>query len=166
MENPALALFDPMTSAIVGDGHKSNDVRRGLQPMVNLSVKYDIASLGITHFRKGSQGSNPAERVIDSVAYTAAPRLTTVAIKAADGTRRWARAKANNSPDGDGFEYELVQCHVREPGSDDLIEAQRIKWGKKLTGTARARSPRRKRPRPRPERETCLPICSPTGRCR
>jgi hypothetical protein len=135
---PAMLMLDPVSSAIIGDSHKAAEVRRGLQPVVDLLVKHNIAGLGITHFRKGSKGDDPLDRVIASVGFTAGPRLIMVAIKAANGGgNRIARAKSNIGPDGDGFEYQLVQTHVSEESKEVDVAAQYIEWGAPLVGNAR-----------------------------
>ena len=70
-----------------GDGHKSNDVRRSLQPVVDLAQRLGCAVLGITHFSKGTGGRDPVERITGSLAFAALARLVLVAakVKADDG---------------------------------------------------------------------------------
>ena len=58
-------------SAVAGDSHKNTEVRRALQPIVDLASRLDAAVLGITHFSKGGAGGDPAARVVGSVAFTA-----------------------------------------------------------------------------------------------
>jgi putative DNA primase/helicase len=136
---PTLLILDPISSAIVGDSHKAAEVRKDLQPLVDLAERLDFALLGITHFAKGTQGNNPLERVMGSVALTGGARLVMVAVKSADEGRknRIARAKSNIGPDGGGFEYQLVQTVVREPDGEVEVGAQIIDWGQALEGTAR-----------------------------
>ena len=137
----ALLIVDPVVSAVAGDGHKAGDVRRGLQPLVDLAAVLDCAALGITHFSKGTAGRDPLERVIGSQAFGAMARVVIVAAK--DGTdsgddkpaRRFvARAKSNIGPDGGGFDYRLEQADLA--GHPGLI-ASYVKWGEALKGTAR-----------------------------
>lgn len=132
-----LLVVDPVVTAVTGDSHKNTEVRRGLQPLLDLAAKCDCAVLGITHFSKGGQGTDPAQRVIGSVAFSAAPRVVMVAAKVkgddpAKDTRIFARAKGNNGPDGDGFYYALVQSEPL-PG----IEASHVVWGEAAQGAAR-----------------------------
>jgi putative DNA primase/helicase len=136
---PTLLILDPISSAIVGDSHKAAEVRKDLQPLVDLAEKLDFALLGITHFAKGTQGNNPLERVMGSVALTGGARLVMVAVKSADEGQknRIARAKSNIGPDGGGFEYQLVQTVAREPDGEVEVGAQIIDWGQPLEGTAR-----------------------------
>jgi putative DNA primase/helicase len=49
-----LLIVDPVVSAIAGDSHKNAEVRRGLQPLVDLAGSMHCALLGITHFSKGT----------------------------------------------------------------------------------------------------------------
>lgn len=45
-------MIDPIISAVSGDMNKANDVRRSLQPLVDLANQYGFAILGITHLLK------------------------------------------------------------------------------------------------------------------
>ena len=117
-----LIVVDPVVSAVAGDGNKNNEVRRALQPLVDLAHKLDAAVVGISHFSKAGSGGDPASRVVGSVAFTAVARVVLVAakVKGDDGeTKRiLARGKSNIGPDDGGFEYNIEQG---EP-----IKAQRL----------------------------------------
>lgn len=130
-----LIVLDPVSTVVVGDSHKNTEVRRGLQPLVDLAATINSAFLGITHFSKGGQGGNPAQRVIGSVAFTAVARVVLVAarVKNDDGTdkRILARGKSCIGPDNGGFEYHLAQVETL-PG----INASRIEWGRAVQGSA------------------------------
>ena len=133
-----MLVVDPVVSAVTGDSHKNTEVRRALQPLVDLAAACDCALLGITHFSKGGQGSDPSQRVIGSVAFTAVARVVLVAAKVKSeeegkDTRILARSKSNIGPDDGGFQYHLEQIEVDAfPG----IEAARIAWGKSVDGNA------------------------------
>lgn len=130
-----LLIVDPVVSAVAGDGHKNNDVRRALQPLVDLAAVCECAVLGITHFSKGGQGTDPTQRVSGSLAFTAVARVVMAAskIKGKDGedTRILVRTKSNIGPDGGGFNYRLEQTEAL-PG----IQASRVLWGVSVDGTA------------------------------
>jgi putative DNA primase/helicase len=133
----ALLIVDPVVSAVTGDGNKNNDVRRALQPLVDLAAACDCAVIGITHFSKGGQGGDPSQRVVGSVAFAAVARVVLVAAKVkgdeeGKDVRILARSKSNIGPDDGGFQYSLEQCEPL-PG----IQASRIAWGKAVDGTAR-----------------------------
>lgn len=134
--NVRLIVIDPVSTAVQGDSHKNTEVRRGLQPLVDLAASINAALLGITHFSKGGQGSDPAQRVIGSVAFTAVARVVLVAarVKGEDGAdkRILARSKSNIGPDNGGFEYQMEQVEAL-PG----IDASRIVWGRAVEGSAR-----------------------------
>lgn len=131
-----LLIVDPVVSAVTGDSHKNTEVRRALQPLVDMGAACGCAVLGITHFAKGGQGTDPAQRVVGSVAFTAVARVVLVAakVKGKDGedARILARGKSNIGPDNGGFEYHLEQAEPI-PG----IQASRIAWGKAVAGSAR-----------------------------
>ena len=134
--NVRMILVDPIASAVAGDSHKNTEVRRALQPLVDLAGTMNAALVGITHFSKGGQGVDPAQRVIGSVAFTAVARVVLVAAKVQgdDGEDRriLARGKSNIGPDDGGLTYALEQCEPL-PG----IHASRIVWGVQVKGTAR-----------------------------
>ena len=130
----SLFLIDPIVTAVSGDMHKANDVRRGLQPLVDFAMQNNAAILGITHFSKGSKGASPQERVIGSQAFSAVARVVLVAAKQDDGqTRVLAKAKANICLDQGGIQYEIEPCTL-----DSGINTTRVIWGEKINGSSRA----------------------------
>ena len=131
-----LLIVDPIVSAVTGDSHKNTEVRRALQPLVDLAATCNCAVLGISHFSKGGQGQDPTQRVVGSIAFGAVSRVVMVAakVKSDDGQDRriLARSKSNVGPDDGGFEYHIEQTEV-QPG----IQASYIAWGAAVAGTAR-----------------------------
>lgn len=135
-----LLIVDPVVSAIAGDSHKNAEVRRGLQPLVDLAGSMRCALLGITHFSKGTGGRDPVERLTGSLAFGALARVVLVAAKhqeeGDDGrtVRLFCRAKSNIGPDDGGFEYDLHQAELKtHPG----IFASSVLWGEAVEGAAR-----------------------------
>jgi hypothetical protein len=129
----ALLIVDPIVSAVAGDMHKANDVRRSLQALVDFASEFDCTVLGISHFAKGSGGRSPAERVIGSQAFGALARMVLVAAKdESSSTRVLARAKSNIGPDDGGFSYSMEQVALAAG-----IEASRVVWGEAVEGSAR-----------------------------
>lgn len=132
-----LMMLDPIMSAVKGDSHKANDVRRSLQPVVDFAADMRAAVVGITHFSKGSKGSSPSERVIGSQAFTALARMVWVAAKQEDGTERvLARAKSNISVDDGGISYHIEEAIV-EDADYKAIQTTKVYWGGLVDGTAR-----------------------------
>ena len=130
----SMLIIDPIVTAVVGDMHKANDVRRSLQAIVDFAAEMNCAVLGITHFAKGTAGKNSAERVIGSQAFAALARMVLVAAKEEDSDRRvFTRAKSNNSVDTGGFSY-TIEAGTLAGG----IEATRIAWGEALQGSSRS----------------------------
>lgn len=131
-----LLIVDPVVSAVTGDSHKNTEVRRALQPLVDLAAITGAAVLGISHFSKGGQGQDPTQRVVGSIAFSAVARVVLVAakVKTVDGEDRriLARSKSNIGPDDGGFEYHLDQVEVAEG-----VMASRIAWGQDVAGSAR-----------------------------
>jgi putative DNA primase/helicase len=130
----SLLVIDPIVTAVTGDMHKANDVRRSLQAIVDFASEMRCAVLGITHFAKGTAGKNSAERVIGSQAFAALARMVLVAAKEEDSDRRvFTRAKSNNSVDTGGFSY-AIEAGALTNG----IEVTRIEWGEALEGSSRS----------------------------
>jgi len=73
----ALLIVDPIVSAVATDSHKNGEVRRSLQPLVDLAATHGCALIGITHYSKGTAGRDPLDRVTGSLAFGAfgAPRV-------------------------------------------------------------------------------------------
>jgi putative DNA primase/helicase len=135
-----LLIVDPIVSAVIGDSHKNAEVRRSLQPLVDLAEFMDCALLGITHFSKGTGGRDPLERLTGSLAFGALARIVLVAAKQqAEGddgrtVRIFLRAKSNIGRDDGGFEYDLHQGELKtHPG----IFSSSVLWGDAVDGAAR-----------------------------
>lgn len=134
-----LILIDPIVSAVTGDSHKNTEVRRALQPLVDLGLEEGIAILGISHFSKGTQGRDPTERVAGSLAFSAIARVVIVSgqLPAEGGNppkRIIAKSKSNNSPTGGGFAYDIEQVELDNHVG---VFASRVLWGEQLEGSAR-----------------------------
>ncbi|WP_167087047.1 AAA family ATPase [Massilia frigida] len=129
----SLLIIDPIVSAVAGDMHRANDVRRSLQAVVDFAEAHSCAVIGITHFAKGGAGKSPQDRVIGSQAFGALARMVLVTAKEEDSSRRvLARAKSNIAPDDGGVSYGLAMVTI-----DGGIEATHAVWEGTIEGTAR-----------------------------
>jgi putative DNA primase/helicase len=135
-----LLIVDPIVSAIAGDSHKNAEVRRGLQPLVDLAMSMRCALVGITHFSKGTGGRDPVERITGSLAFGALARVVLVAARHQEedeggNTKRvMLRAKSNIGADDGGFEYDIEQGELNDhPG----VIASAVRWGAQVEGGAR-----------------------------
>lgn len=133
-----LLIIDPIVSAIQGDSHKNAEVRRGLQPLVELAESLGCALLGITHFSKNTDGRAPVERITGSLAFAAQARIVLVVSQKdmEDGSTEHVlcRAKSNIGPDSGGFTYDVQQSALEEYPN---IFASAVQWGEAIEGTAR-----------------------------
>ncbi|MGJ0512405.1 AAA family ATPase [Methylocystis sp.] len=134
-----LLIVDSLASAIAGDAHRNNEVRRGLQPIVDLAERHGVAVLGIVHFSKGTQGRNVMERINGSLAFGALARVVLICAieESEDGSRRcmFLRGPSNIGPSGGGWEYEIVEGEVPSyPGIRNTV----ARFGAALTGSAQA----------------------------
>jgi putative DNA primase/helicase len=136
LPNLGIFIIDPVILAVSGDSHKNAEVRRGMQPIADFCAARNCPGLGITHFTKGTAGRDPIERVTGSLAFTAGPRIVLVTAKPNDSGKklRLVRVKSNIGPQGDGFEYDLVQDLLPAPWE---FPAQRVMWRAPLFGQAR-----------------------------
>jgi putative DNA primase/helicase len=135
----ASIVVDPVVSVVAGDSHNNGDVRRSLQPLVDIAASMGAALLGITRFSKGTSGREPVERLTGSLAFGALARFVFATVKKeAEGdepsSRIFCRAKSNLGPDDGGFAYDLQQSNL--PGYAG-VSASRIKWLGPITGAAR-----------------------------
>ena len=129
----SLLLIDPIVSAVAGDMHRANDVRRSLQAVVDFADAHGCAVIGITHFAKGGAGKTPQDRVIGSQAFGALARMVLVTAKEEGSNRRvMARAKSNIAPDNGGVAYSLELATIAGG-----IEATHAVWAGAIEGTAR-----------------------------
>ena len=136
----ALLILDPVVSAVSGDSHKNAEVRRGLQPVVDLAEVMGCAVLGITHLTKFSQGKDPLERITGSLAFGALARMTHVAVvgRGNDGakTRLMLRCASNIGPADGGFEYQIESVSMLSQAGE-LIETTRLDWVRPVEGDTR-----------------------------
>ena len=129
----SLLLIDPIVSAVAGDMHRANDVRRSLQAVVDFADAHGCAVIGITHFAKGGAGKAPQDRVIGSQAFGALARMVLVTAKEEGSSRRvMARAKSNIASDDGGVAYSLELVTIAGG-----IEATHAVWEGVIDGTAR-----------------------------
>jgi hypothetical protein len=139
LDDLAMLIIDPLVTAVAGDSHKNAEVRRALAPLVTLAQELNVATVGITLYAKASNGRDPLERVIGSIAFGALARIVLGTARQEQddeaSPRRFtlARAKSNIGPDGRGFAYGLEVVDLE--GSD--IAATRIAWHGAVEGTAR-----------------------------
>lgn len=139
MPDVRLLIVDPIVTAVAGDSHKNAEVRRGLQPLVDLAARHRCALLGITHLTKGTAGRDPVERVTGSLAFGALARVVLLAGQQQAESEKPAqrllmRAKSNIGPDTGGYNYDLRLVELDGyPG----VQASAVMWGQPVEGTAR-----------------------------
>lgn len=136
LPRPKLLIVDPIVSAVAGDGHRANVVRRSLQPLVEMAQRLNCAVLGITHFSKGTAKTDPTERITGSHAFSALARMVLVAAKAGSYDSKvtqyvLVRSKSNLGPDDGGFAYWLERVDVAPE-----VQGQCVRWGEALEGSA------------------------------
>jgi putative DNA primase/helicase len=129
----SLMIIDPIVSIVQKDNNSASDVRRSLQPLISLGMKYNAVILGLQHFTKGSKGRDPAERVLGSGAWVQASRITLACAAVSEGDGRptarmvFTCVKTFYKPPG-GFEY--------TPEEEINTEITRVRWGRFIDGSA------------------------------
>lgn len=135
IDGARLLIIDPIVSAVASDSHKNGEVRRAMQPVVDLASKHDCAIIGITHFTKGTSGRDPVERITGSLAFGALPRIVMVAVKNRETSELLLlRAKSNIGPDGGGYKYFLELSELME--HHDILASHAV-FGDSVEGSAR-----------------------------
>jgi putative DNA primase/helicase len=130
-----LVVIDPISACMIGvDSHNNAEVRAALTPLVKLAADFGVCFIAITHLSKGHGASKAINRVMASVAFTAAARIVhLIARDPADPERRlFVPIKSNVGQDRTGlaFRTEVVVL----PGE---IETVRIVWdAEPITATA------------------------------
>jgi putative DNA primase/helicase len=133
--NWKLLIIDTIVSALPGAGSHAG-VRKSLEPLGALAQKTGCAVLGIAHFRKGSAGREPLERVDGSVGLGAYARMVLAAARRKPqngGKCVLTRAKSNLGLEGGGFVYGLEPVEMPGPPAR---KATRVVWGEALAGSA------------------------------
>ncbi len=130
-----LVIIDPIVSAITGDHNKNEEVRRGMEPVLQLAKSTGAAILGITHFGKNAQGKDPNDRILGSTAFNGIARMGLLAITTLDDEgnehRILTKGKSNIADSRGGYEYSI------EIGPINHIEKiSYIKWGNYVDLTA------------------------------
>ena len=135
--NVRLLIIDPIVSAVQGDSHKNAEVRRGLQPLVELADSLGCALLGITHFSKNTKKNDPVERLTGSLAFGALARIVLIVSEREneDGSTEHVlcRVKSNIGLNSGGFKYTVQESTLEEYPK---IKASSIHWGEALEGSA------------------------------
>jgi len=105
-----LIIIDPI-SAFLGrtDSHNNSEVRGLLAPLSELAAKHRIAVVAVSHLNKGD--GNAINRVMGSMAFTAAARAVFAVVKDKDDPMRrlFLPIKNNLARDDTGFAYRLIQ---------------------------------------------------------
>ncbi len=129
----SLLIIDPLVSFVDGNMNLANVVRQSLQPLLDLAQDSGCAIIGITHFGKGGQGKDVAERVIGSQAFSAIARMVWVAAtNKISGDGVLVRAKSNLGSTEGGYLYQVEEKKI------DIkdIYSTHISWMGYKTGSA------------------------------
>ncbi len=132
-----LIVIDPVSSYMGGKikGGDNTQVRHVLDPLSDLAVDLRCAILSITHFRKGAEGPKAVHRIMDSIAFGAAPRATfgvyrdPTDIDGYDDPRVLLLFKTNLPDKAKGLKYKIRETTGGIDKRDGKpIKALRIEW--------------------------------------
>lgn len=138
-----LVIIDSIVQVVPGDSNKNSEVRRSLEPLVQMAEACGFAILGLTHVNKGSAGKEPLERVTGSLAYGAVARVVLLTAKSeadafGDGQPHCVlvRAKSNLGPSDGAFAYRISAAMI--PQGLNILRSSMITWSPTpIEGTAR-----------------------------
>lgn len=141
-----LISIDPITSYLGDqiDGNGNVELRHAIDPVGKMAEATGAAVLSVTHFAKASKGISALNRIIGSIAFTAAPRAAFVVVR--DGLDEASRlllpVKANlmsfSDAYGMAFRIEEADTGERDPDTKEMIRAPRVRWGERDTRSADA----------------------------
>jgi hypothetical protein len=130
-----LVIVDPVSAFLGGtDSHNNSEVRGVLAPLAEMAARHRVAVVAVTHLNKG-QGS-ALNRVIGSIAFTAAARAAYVVTKDEDDPARrlLLPVKNNLGCDEGGFAYRLEgeptphvewESHLVAVSADEAVGGER-----------------------------------------
>ncbi len=112
-----LVIIDPVVSVVEGDMNTANNVRGGLDVLPALAEEWKCCVVGLTHFKKGSEGRDLMDRIIGSQAFHALPRVALAVGKDSQSSKRvLCFAKNNLAPRDGGFEFTIVGTQFEHEG--------------------------------------------------
>ena len=120
-----MMVLDPIIgiAAKAKNEYSANQIRKALEPLIVMTRKHQIATLGITHFKKGGMGT-VLDRVIGSQAWTAVARVVLVAgFLKLENTYTLCRAHCNMDGPINNIAYSLDR-------TDDRV--LKIKFGRHM----------------------------------
>lgn len=135
--NVGMVIVDSIADCTNGDSHKNSDTRNSLQPLVNAANEYDFALVGVVHFNKGNESTNPLNRIVGSIGFGGMARIVFASAFDPDEPithRRFVRIKNNIGMNHGGFKYAIkIDSLPKYPH----IQAAHIEWIEQLEGTAK-----------------------------
>jgi len=106
----AMVLIEPVVAHVnPKDSSSEGEIRRKLRPLTKLAQRYQVAFVGIMHFRKSGDAATPVHMIAGSLAYGAVAQVAYAVVKDKnDGDRRLLLTMGNNLAMGNqGFAYRL-----------------------------------------------------------
>jgi hypothetical protein len=138
---PALVIFSPLMSRLSGklDTHKDQEVRRALEPLVELAERYETCILGLIHLNKGG-GSDPLRAVMASTAFVAISRAVLFVHRDPDSPETRLLGQPKNNLGKSDWELGLLTYRIEEvtvgPSPDgEPVTATRVVWGEAREGS-------------------------------
>lgn len=126
--NPALIIIDPLTSAMEGDLHKVQDVRRALTPLAKIAQDSGATIIAVSHFNKGA--GSVSDKVTGSHAFRDAARSVLVFAKDPDTDTVVATVDKSNYSRKAGYSFRFKL-------EDTKVEIKRTEWDLEVANVAR-----------------------------
>ena len=125
--NAGLIIVDPITSTIAGDLHKVADVRRALNPLMELAQETRSAVVAIMHFNKGT--GNVSDKLSGSHAFRDASRSVMLFATDEETGQRIVTLDKSSYSDAQGKSFAFNLESVTVPTDDgDTTEVARVEY--------------------------------------
>jgi hypothetical protein len=138
---PALVIFSPLMSRLSGklDAHKDQEVRRALEPLVEVATRHETSILGLIHLNKGG-GTDPLRAVMASAAFVAVARAVLFVHRDPDAQETRLVGQPKNSLGLSDWDLGLLAFHIEavEVGRSDEgepVTATRVVWDESREGS-------------------------------
>lgn len=133
---PGLMVIDPLMAIIDGriDTYKQAEVQQGLEPLVKLCERLDMAVLALIHVNKSGSG-DPLDSIMGSKAFATIPRSVLYCLEEDDGQFMFCHAKCNVGPKMPSVGYRLLPVSF-DLDDGDTVTTSRVQWGDEDARTA------------------------------
>lgn len=139
-ENLKLVIIEPLTLLVPGDMNQNNQVRKALQPLLDLAEHTQASVTCIHHQNKpNAQSRNVMGTMNGSLAFSAVARMILLVVKSdsqirADFSQAIIRVASNYGENGGAFLFKTSPYEL-EDLPNEKVKTQQITWGSFVDGS-------------------------------